>query len=145
MVRKMSDPIDTSTAEGQKLWTDLCNKAFRNLPSDTLVTFDDVSAILTWVLPEYDHICEMAADCKPSTMNFTVQKVTSYIPVSTELALDYGLITEEKARAQGWTPAPKIHIPWYRKLRWRFQSLRERLGRRVGSWLAGVDLSEPTE
>lgn len=48
--------IDTSTVEGQKQWARLCQHAFENLPADTMVTFEDVDAILTWCLPEYDRI-----------------------------------------------------------------------------------------
>lgn len=72
-----------------------------------------------------------------------VRKMSAYLPISIELALDCGLITEEQARAQGWTPPPpRPPIPWRRRLRWQFQAWRERVGRRVGGWLAGVDLSE---
>ena len=74
--------------------------------------------------------------------DFTVHKVAAYVPISTEMAIDCGLLTEEQARAQGWTPPPRIRIPWHRRLRWRCQSLRERAGRRIGSWIAGVDLSQ---
>lgn len=52
----MADLIDTSTVKGQHEWIALCQKAFENLPRDTSVTFDDVSAILTWVLPEYENL-----------------------------------------------------------------------------------------
>lgn len=48
--------IDTSTTEGQKLWARLCQHAFENLPTNTTVTFEDVDAILTQCLPEYDRI-----------------------------------------------------------------------------------------
>jgi hypothetical protein len=34
----------------------LCLRAFENLPADTPVTMDDVDAILTWCLPEYDEM-----------------------------------------------------------------------------------------
>jgi hypothetical protein len=34
----------------------LCLLAFENLPTDTTVTMDDVDAILTWCLPEYDRL-----------------------------------------------------------------------------------------
>lgn len=74
--------------------------------------------------------------------DFTVHKATAYVPISTEMAIEYGLISKEQARAQGWMPAPAIRIPWYRRLRWRIQAVRERIGRRVGGWIAGVDLSE---
>lgn len=34
----------------------LCLRAFENLETDTPVTMEDVDAILTWCLPEYDRI-----------------------------------------------------------------------------------------
>ena len=37
-------------------------RAFENLPTDTTVTMDDVDAILTWCLPEYD---DMQSKAKP--------------------------------------------------------------------------------
>lgn len=69
-----------------------------------------------------------------------MQKMAAYMPISTELALDHGLITEEQARAQGWTPPPpRPPAPWSRRLRWRLADWRERikLARRV---LAGEDI-----
>lgn len=77
------------------------------------------------------------------TTPLLVHRQSAYIPVSTELALDAGLITEEEARAQGWTPPPP---PTRRdRLRWRWQAWRERVGRKVGGWMAGVDLTEGDE
>lgn len=52
----MSDLIDTSTTQGQKVWAGLCNHAFENLPTNTTVTFEDVDAILTWTLWRYEEI-----------------------------------------------------------------------------------------
>lgn len=72
--------------------------------------------------------------------HIVVKRSTGYLPVSTELALDAGIITEEQARGQGWTPPPPA--PWRWRLRWRWQSWRERAGRKIGGWLAGVDLTE---
>jgi hypothetical protein len=70
----------------------------------------------------------------------TVHKVSAIMPVSVEMLLDAGVITEEQAREQGWAPPPPM--PWRRKMRWRFQAWRERAGRRVGSWIAGVKLTD---
>jgi hypothetical protein len=70
----------------------------------------------------------------------TVARATGYLQVSPELALDAGVITEEEARALGWKPAPRA--PWHRRARWRWQAWRERVGRRIGGWIAGVDLTE---
>jgi hypothetical protein len=38
----------------------LCLRAFENLPSDTQVTLNDIDAILTWCLPEYDDMKQAA-------------------------------------------------------------------------------------
>ena len=72
----------------------------------------------------------------------TVKRVSGYLPVSTEQLLDAGLITEEEARAQGWTPYVPPPVSWHRRARWRWQAWRERAGRKIGGWLAGVDLTE---
>lgn len=71
----------------------------------------------------------------------TVTKWPAYLMLSVDQQLDAGLITEEQARAQGWEPYVPRPVPWSRRLRWRWQAWRERTGRRVGGWLAGVDLS----
>lgn len=75
----------------------------------------------------------------------TERRYTAWLPTSIEQLLDAGLITEEQARAQGWTPYVPPPVPWSRRLRWRWQAWRERTGRKVGGWIAGVDLSERDE
>jgi len=75
----------------------------------------------------------------------TVHKHAAYLMLSVDQQLDAGLITEEQARAQGWTPYVPPPVPWSRRLRWRWQAWRERAGRKIGGWLAGVDLSERDE
>jgi hypothetical protein len=72
----------------------------------------------------------------------TAHRVSAFLPMSTEQLLDAGLITEEQARAQGWTPYVPPPVPWHRRARWRWQSWRERAGRKAGGWIAGVDLTE---
>jgi hypothetical protein len=72
----------------------------------------------------------------------TVKKLAAYLPVSTEMAIDAGLLTEEEARARGWTPVPVARVPWWRRLRYRWSGLRNRLGTRLGSFIAGVGLDE---
>ena len=70
----------------------------------------------------------------------TVHKYAAYIPVSVEMLMDAGLMTEDEARAQGWTPPPpRPPVPWSRRLRSRLQDWRDRikLARRV---LAGEDI-----
>jgi len=75
----------------------------------------------------------------------TMRHHAAYLPLSMEQQLDAGLITEEQARAQGWTPYVPPPVPWRSRLRWRWQAWRERTGRRLGGWIAGVDLSERDE
>lgn len=82
------------------------------------------------------------APVDPPKPSLTVKRHSAYIQMSTEQALDAGLITEEQARAQGWTPYVPPPIPWRSRIRWRWQSWRERAGRKVGGWIAGVDLTE---
>jgi hypothetical protein len=72
-----------------------------------------------------------------------VHMVRGYVPVSFEQLVDAGAISEEDARAQGWTPPPPV--PWRRRARWRWAAWRERAGRRVGGWIAGVDLADREE
>lgn len=65
-----------------------------------------------------------------------VVKHAAYVPVSDELLMDAGVIPDTR---------PPVRIPWHRRLRWRWQEWRERFGRKVGGWIAGVDLSERDE
>ena len=73
-----------------------------------------------------------AAACPPGEIR--VQMSRGFIQATPELLLDAGLLTDEEARAQGWTPPPRP--PWHRRARWRFQDWRERVGRKVGGWIA---------
>jgi hypothetical protein len=56
------------TANGltQDQWRRLCLRAFENLATDTPVTMDDVDAILTWCLPEYDRMRQAGPQDAPS-------------------------------------------------------------------------------
>jgi hypothetical protein len=54
-------------------------------------------------------------DVKPEP-TITVQKLSNYVTMSTEMALDYGIITEAQARERGWTPPP----PPTRRQRFRY-------------------------
>lgn len=47
---------ETSLGLTQDEYRRLCLRAFENLPADTAVTMDDVDAVLTWCLPEYDRL-----------------------------------------------------------------------------------------
>jgi hypothetical protein len=88
---------------------------------------------------------DLPASDTPPLATMTVHKHASYVPMSLEQLLDAGLITEAEARAQGWIPYVPPPVPWRSRLRWRWQAWRERTGRKVGGWLAGVDLSERDE
>lgn len=46
----------------------------------------------------------------------SARKIGYTIPVSIEVLLAEGAITEEQARARGWTPQPPV--PWLRRKRW---------------------------
>ena len=102
-----------------------------------------------------DDITRMLAEMEPSFLGeafggpkaqpqptITVTKSSSFLMLSVDQQLDMGLITEEQARAQGWTPYVPPPVPWRRRLRWRWLAWRERVGRCVGGWIAGVDLTE---
>lgn len=65
-----------------------------------------------------------------------VEKVGAHIPVSDDLLMDTGVIPDTR---------PPVHIPWWRRAHWRIQAWRERVGRKVGGWIAGVDLSDPDD
>jgi hypothetical protein len=75
----------------------------------------------------------------------TVVKSAAYIPVSFEHLIDAGAMTEEEARARGWEPTVYPPIPRRVRLRWRITAWRMRLGRRIGSWIAGERLYNDDE
>lgn len=70
---------------------------------------------------------------------FGIVKHGAVIPVSIELALDCGFITEEEARAKGWIPTVFPPVPWHRKLRWRISEWRDALALRLYRLVAGHD------
>jgi hypothetical protein len=82
----------------------------------------------------------------PAPFDVTVRSISGYVPISIEMAMDAGLMTEAEARAQGWTPRPpRPPIPWRIRARSRWLSWRDRTGRKIGGWLAGVDLTDRDE
>lgn len=85
---------------------------------------------------------QLGVDVQPDDTVLTVVQHAAYLPMSIEMLLDSGAITEDEARARGWTPTPPVKIPWRTRLRWRWQSWRERAGRRIGGWIAGGDLRD---
>lgn len=63
---------ETSVGLPQDEYRRLCMRAFENLPTDTTVTMDDVDAILTWCLPEYDR--EKSSPDEVTEVGFVIQK-----------------------------------------------------------------------
>ncbi len=90
--------------------------------------------IMTWA----DRVAE--PDPTQLSPELHVTRHAAYLPVSIEMLLDAGAITEAEARARGWTPPPRPSR-WLRA-RWRWQDRRAGLRLRVGSWIAGVDLAD---
>lgn len=64
-----------------------------------------------------------------------VNKVGAYMPISDELAMEYGLIPDTR---------PPVVIPLRERLSrrvcWAIAGFRRRLGIRIGSWIANEDL-----
>lgn len=84
---------------------------------------------------------------EPDVPELIVRKFVAHVPVSMEMMLDAGAITEEEARAQGWTPPPPqpaVRAPLRRQLSWWWNRQRLRMGIRIGSLIAGerLDLNE---
>lgn len=69
-----------------------------------------------------------------------VLKYGHYLPVPYELLIAEGAMTEEEARARGWTPTLQPRIPRRRRLRWRIDTLRERLAYRLFRLVAGYEM-----
>jgi hypothetical protein len=65
--------------------------------------------------------------------NFTVRKLTAYVPVSC------CALTDATGENHCQHPAPP-RAPLRRRLRWRVTDRWSQLRYRVGSWVAGVDL-----
>ncbi len=65
-----------------------------------------------------------------------VNKIGSYMPISDELAMEYGLIPDTRPPVVV-TRRDRLR----QRVRWAVARLRRRLGIRVGSWIAGEDLN----
>lgn len=61
-----------------------------------------------------------------------VQVISGFVPVSTEMLMDAGVIPDTR---------PPVVVPWRFRVRWRWQAWRERVGRAVGTWIAGTDIT----
>lgn len=103
---------------------------------------DELDRMLTEALADAGVADSDSYRAEIDTTPLLVHRYSAHVPVSTEQALDAGLITEEQARAQGWTPYVPPPVPWRTRMRWRWLAWRERTGRKIGGWIAGVDLSE---
>lgn len=53
-----------------------------------------------------------------------VRKISYILPVSFELLIDSGAMTEAEAREQGWAPPAPVPIPRLKRLRWAWQDWR---------------------
>lgn len=70
----------------------------------------------------------------------TIVKTSAYIPMSIDLLVDSGAMTEEEARARGWEPTVYPPVPRRTRLRWWINARRIRFGRWLGSLIAGERL-----
>jgi hypothetical protein len=72
------------------------------------------------------------------------ERAMDYPGAVTKFADGYFIVSDDQLMDMGVIPdtRPPVHTPWHRRLRWRWQAWRERAGRNVGGWIAGVDLSE---
>jgi hypothetical protein len=66
----------------------------------------------------------------------TAVKSEAYVTVSNELLMEWGLIHDTR---------PPVKISWRERMCWRWMEWRKRVGRKIGGWIAGVDLSERDE
>lgn len=67
------------------------------------------------------------------TEPLTVTKYGAYVPITDDMAMDYGLIPDTR---------PPVRYSRRLRLRWWRQRKVDAVRMRVGSWIAGVDLSE---
>lgn len=88
--------------------------------------FADATRKLSAELPD-GHV----VNTDPTSLN--VIRHSGFITVSDGQLMDLGVIPDTR---------PPVHIPWQARLRWCWSAWRERVGRKVGGWIAGVDLSE---
>lgn len=63
----------------------------------------------------------------------SIQKPAAHLVVSEDLLMDAGVIPDTR---------PPVRVSRWIRLRWAWRAWRERVGRKVGGWIAGVDLSE---
>lgn len=63
-------------------------------------------------------------------MSEPIRKIGHWMPISTEQAMDYGLIPD--------TRSPVV-ISWRTRWRWRISDAIHGARRAVGFWIAGVD------
>lgn len=82
-----------------------------------------------WFDPANGHVYndpdggELANDDYVGAMTGSTFKMSSRMPISLEVAVDHGIITEDDARARGWTPYVPPPIPWRRRLRSRLRGI----------------------
>ncbi|MGI5286623.1 hypothetical protein ACQEVF_25245 [Nonomuraea polychroma] len=64
-----------------------------------------------------------------SDETFEVKKISFHMPISEELAMEYGLIPDTR---------PPVRIPWRRRIHWRIQEAIAHARLRLGARIAGV-------
>lgn len=70
---------------------------------------------------------------RPDQPTLEVSKVSGYVPVSDDLLMDMGAIPDTR---------PPIVISRRTRIRWWVARQRLRLGRTIGSWIAGAELRD---
>ena len=97
-----------------------------SMPESMERLFADAAAKLSVELPE-GHVAYY--DQTP----VKITKHSGFIPLSEDQLMDAGIIPDTR---------PPVYTSWRTRLRWRWAAWRERIGRRVGGWIAGVDLRD---
>jgi hypothetical protein len=105
---------------------------------------DDVNKLLAEAYEE--RIRGTILDAGPARPDeLTVEKTGCIVPMSIEMAMDSGLITEEEARARGWEPTVYPPTPWHRRLRYRIWRWRDAAALKLYRLVAGHDPEYPDE
>lgn len=106
---------------------------------------DDINRMLAEGYERMQREFSLTLDETVPTPTVTVKRMGYTLPLSLEQAVDAGIMTEEQAREAGWTPYVLPPLLWRHRVRRRWWEWRERTGRKVGGWIAGVDLTERDE
>lgn len=102
----------------------------RVLTTDWPVSADDLDRIREDWIRRYGPDSVRA----PGDLSLTVRKMTTYWPMSTEEAMEHGLIPDTRP------PAPAV--PWHRRARWAVSNTIVAARLRLGRWIAGIPKDE---